>query len=104
MNAKTPAEQKAAQERLYALMGQIDESYAPMMVDRWDANAGAFGKDAYVLNKATGEVRPAQTGQQGQVKALPLPSDKKQIVVGQIYNTPNGPSTWDGKQFQTLGE
>lgn len=104
MNAKTPAEQKAAQERLYALMGKIDESYAPMMVDRWDANAGAFGKDAYVLNKATGEVRPAQTGQQGQVKALPLPSDKKQIVVGQIYDTPNGPSTWDGKQFHTLGE
>jgi hypothetical protein len=33
------------------------------------------------------------------VKALPMPAKAADAVVGQVYNTSQGPAKWDGKQF-----
>ena len=35
----------------------------------------------------------------GATNALPMPANKADAIVGQIYNTPRGPAKWDGTNF-----
>jgi len=40
-----------------------------------------------------------RAGTGGATNALPMPANKADAVVGQIYNTPRGPAKWDGTNF-----
>lgn len=97
--AKTPEERAAVARKIAALQGKGDGT------GKWKSAVLQGGTDAQgnrtegvlaAINEDTGEMRRFDQAGGG---AQPMPKSKAELKSGQVYETKNGPATWDGKQF-----
>ena len=97
--AKTPEERAAVARKIAALQGKGDGT------GKWKSAVLQGGTDAQgnrtegvlaAINEDTGEMRRYDQAGGG---AQPMPKSKAELKSGQVYETKNGPATWDGKQF-----
>jgi hypothetical protein len=94
LSAKTPEARVMAAKNLEALQGRSQRDAPP---EEYAAVAG--GTDA-MGNKTDPLIYSKRTGQRaGQDAASAMPASKSLLVAGKVYQTAQGPATWDGSKF-----